>query len=210
MRTAAALLCAASLAALVLGGCATSSGPEPLEGPNFDDRTVPENVIHNIQLAYVDMNATEYLDCLSEDFEFYPTEEDVQNPDIQIPPVWYKTDEQNMHNNMFDDSSDVNSITLTLTTTSIVYDYGLPGDETDDTCICDVEVDLRVNLVVGLTYLATSPSRFYMRIDQDQLGPGGVYLWEICEWFDLGETGRGIADAAVEDATWGSVKAMYR
>lgn len=211
MRTATALLCAASLAALLLGGCSTAGpGPEPPTGPDFRDRTSPENVLYNIELGYEEMNAGGYLDCLSEDFEFYPDEADVQDPNLEIPPVWYKTDERDMHENMFDEGSDVESITLTLTTTSIVYDYGVPEDGLDDTCVCRVDVDLRVNLQVGVTYLATAPSEFDMRVDTDQQGAGGERFWEIHMWYDLGSGGRGGDSASGERTSWGIVKSLYK
>ncbi len=171
MRAIIVLLCAVSCAAVLVGGCSTAgSGPDIPTGPQFRDRTSPENVVYNLELAYEEMDLEEYLDCLSEDFEFYPDEEDVQDPLLDIPPIWYKPDENNMHTNMFADDSDVESITLTLTITNLVYYENEPGIEEDNTCRCDVEVDLRVNLVVGVTYLATAPSRFDMRRDVDQWG----------------------------------------
>ncbi|MFH1864587.1 MAG: hypothetical protein ABIK85_01765 [Candidatus Eisenbacteria bacterium] len=211
MRTATALLCAASLAALFLGGCSTAStGPVVNVNPPYVGRTSPENVLRHVVTSYVWMNATEYLDCLSEDFEFYPDEADVQDPNLEIPPVWYKTDEQNMHENMFDEGSDVESISLTLTVTSIVYDYGVPEDGLDDTCVCRVDVDLRVNLQVGVTYLATAPSEFLMRVDTDQQGAGGERFWEIHMWYDLGSGGRGGDSASGERTSWGIVKSLYK
>lgn len=210
MKMTARLLCTAAVLALLLGGCATSSGPEPVVGPQFHSRITPEDIVYNVQLAYREMDAAEYLDCLSQDFEFYPTEEDVQDPGMQLPPVWYKTDEQEMHENMFDDGSNVESITLTLTITSLVIEEGIPADPLDDSAVCQVAVDLRVNLLQGLTYLVTSPAEFHMRIDTDQVGAGGEYLWEIYGWLDLGDSGRGTGNAPREDATWGGVKAMYR
>jgi len=214
MRTIIALLCVVSCAAVLVGGCSTpSSGPDIPAGPEFRDRTSPEKVLYNLELAYEEMDLDEYLDCLSEDFEFFPNEDDVNDPELDIPAVWWKVDEAAMHENMFADSSDVESITLTLTTVSIEYDYGIPEDPLDDTCVCMVEVDLRVDLYGNTTFLVTAPSEFRMRIDIDQPNPipdpDDALWWEICYWYDLGDSQRGTVAGRTEERTWGRVKAMY-
>ena len=214
MRTIIALLCAVSCAAVLVGGCSTpSSGPDIPAGPEFRDRTSPENVLYNLELAYEEMDLDEYLDCLSEDFEFFPNEDDVNNPELDIPAVWWKVDEAAMHENMFAGDSDVETITLTLTIASITYDEGIPEDPLDDTWICTVDVDLRVNLVTGTTYLATAPSEFRMRIDIDQWGPNDELLCEINFWYDLGETSRSGGDARqdpnIERVSLSELKSFY-
>ena len=208
MRTIVALICVVSCAAVFVGGC--SSPPAPPEfspGPEFRDRTSPENVMYNLELAYEEMNAEEYLDCLSVDFIFYPDENDVQNPDLEIPAEWYKTDEADLHENMFGDGSDVESISLILTEIDVQYEEGNPQDPLDDIYVYTEGVDLRVNLYGGLTYLATENSEFWMRVDTDQQGSGGELFWEIYRWYELGGR-RGSGDR--EDVTWGAIKAVYR
>jgi len=204
--------------ALTLGGCwnpfAPESGdPVEIEPADYHDRLTPEDVLHNLETAYIWMNPGEYLDCLSEDFEFYPNEDDVNNPDLDIDPIWWKTDEQEMHQNMFAHDSDVASITLTLTISTLVHDEGVPEDPLDDTWICTVDVDLRVNLVTGTTYLATAPSEFHMRIDTDQWGPNDELLCEIIFWYDLGETSRSGGDARhdpdIERVSLSELKSFY-
>ena len=204
--------------ALTLGGCWNPFAPEPgdpveIEPADYHDRLTPEDVLHNLETAYIWMNPSEYLDCLSEDFEFYPNEDDVNDPELNIDPIWWKPDEQEMHQNMFAHDSNVESITLTLTTTSIVYDYGVPEDDVDDTCICIVDVDLRVNLYGDLTYLATAPSEFRMRIDIDQPNPepdpDDVLWWEIYYWFDLAERGGSREDPNVERVSLSELKSLF-
>lgn len=200
------LTMAACCAALVCGGCTSSGGPvepEPPQ-PDYRVRTSPANTIHNIQAAYVWMNVEEYLDCLSVDFVFYPPEEDVGG---SIPVMWYKTDERVMHENMFDEDGDVESITLTLTPIDIDTIPGAdPGDPLDDVVIYVVDVDLYVHLDGPLSFHASTPSRFHLRVDTDQTGPGGAYLWEVFKWYDLGVMDRA---APTEEQSWSRIKAFY-
>ena len=209
MRTIIALLCVVSCAAVLVGGCSTA-GPGPIiPDPEFRDRISPEDVLYNLELAYEEMDLEEYLDCLSEDFEFFPTEADVNDPNWSLPPVWWKADEAAMHENMFADSSYVESINLTLTVASLDYDYGMPEDPLDDVCICVVDVELRLYLRSGNGFLVTTASEFRMCIDTDRQRPRDEPLWEINMWYDLGDPRRGAEAGRVEDASWGRVKAMF-
>jgi hypothetical protein len=203
---------------LTLGGCWNPFAPDEgdpveIEPADYHDRLTPEDVLHNLQTAYIWMDSGEYLDCLSEDFEFYPSDSDVNDPQNPVDPIWWKTDEQEIHENMFAHDSGVASITLTLTIAGIVYDENIPEDPVDDTWICRVDVDLRVNLYEGITYLATAPSEFHMRIDIDQPNPvpdPEDVLWlEINYWFDLEERGGGREDPNVERVSLGQLKSLF-
>ncbi|MCK4511793.1 hypothetical protein KAW64_08645, partial [bacterium] len=196
------------------GGCSDSSaGPESPPGPEFRDRTTPVNVIYNLELAYEEMNAEEYLDCLSEDFIFFPSPADLQDPTNDMPDEWYKSDETSMHDKMFTGDDAVESITLTLTHTTIEHDPGDPGDPLDDIYVYVEAVDLMVNLYTGQSYLATAPSEYWFRVDTDQSGEDGEIWWEIYMWFDLDPAppgARGGGDGRTESTSWGSIKAMYQ
>ena len=194
---------------VLLVGCSTSStGPEVVL-PDFRVRLTPDDVIYNFVLAYNRMDLDEYLDCLSEDFVFYPNEDDVTN-DPTIPVFWYKDTEEDVHTHMFGQEGDipVDSVSLTLMTTDVDTMPGAdPGDPSDDVIVYTVDVDLRVNLFGGLTLLATAPSEFRFRVDTDQVGPGGQDLWEMFEWYDILEDARGELS---EESSWGGIKALYR
>ncbi len=174
-------------------------------------RTSPAEVIDQLEAAYVAMDTMNYLDSLSGDFQFFPCEEDVQNPELDIPPVWYKPDERTMHGNMFDEGSYVESISLVLTTTEVVHDTGAdPEDPLDDTYVHTEDVYSLMNLLNGDAFIVTAPSGFHLRVDPDEEGPYGETMWEIYEWYDLAGEGRGDVSGHREWTTWGGVKAMFR
>jgi hypothetical protein len=186
-----AVLALAALFVSSLAGCwnpfAPDSGkPKPRPVADYRLRTSPENVIHNMQLAYIYMDAGQYLDCLSEDFIFYPSEEDVGG---DVPELWYKDTERNVHESMFSDSPPghpelaVESIQLTLT---LANSDTIQGSEPGElNWIFEENVILYVNLYSGVTYYANAPSEYWFRKDQDQVGPNGEELWEVYEWHDL-------------------------
>jgi hypothetical protein len=135
----------------------------------------------------------------------------VNNPNLDIPPVWWKTDEQTIHRNMFDESGYVESISLTLTTTDIVHDTGVdPEDPLDDTYVHTEDVYFLMYFYSGDGFLADDPSEFHLRVDPDEEGPYGETMWEICEWYDLADEGWGDVSGRREGTTWGTIKAIFR
>ncbi|MBN2564145.1 MAG: hypothetical protein JXB46_00380 [Candidatus Eisenbacteria bacterium] len=211
-----AVLALAAVLLSSLAGCwnpfAPDEGkPKPRPPADFRLRTTPANVMHNMQLAYVYMDAEEYLDCLSEDFIFFANEDDVGNG---VPESWEKDTERNVHENMFSDSPPdpaltVESIQLTLTLTNRdSIPSAIPEHPWD--YIFTESVILYVNLYTGLTYYANAPSEYRLRVDQDQVGPNGEQLWEVYEWSDLDNTKRGaLQDPGVENTTVAELKAKY-
>ncbi len=173
-------------------------------------RTSPAEVIDQLEAAYVALDTLNYLDCLSQDFTFYPSEADLQDPANEMPDEWYKLDERTMHENMFTGPDAVESIMLTLTNITMEHHEGDPHDPLDDTYVFIEGVDLLVNLYGYCSYLATAPSEFRLRVDQDEEGPYGETMWEIDSWFDLAGEEQGNVAGRIEDATWGGIKALFR
>jgi len=208
----AALLALLGALAAGLGGCWNPFAPPGGDDPPvvvFKERTSPANVLYNLTEAYKNQKAEEYLDCLSEDFIFFLNPKDVEeDPDLE-PGYWDKAEERDVHENMFG-SGDVDRITLTLTQVGDPVPVD-PGDGTGVHYQYKESVDLRV--YVGDTeFWANAPSRFEFRIDQDQVGPNGEQLWEICFWYDLNEDERGsiATDVSAERITFSRAKAMFQ
>ncbi|MCK4408838.1 MAG: hypothetical protein KAW67_02060 [Candidatus Eisenbacteria sp.] len=207
--------------AVTLSGCWNPFAPDkgdpvPIPPADYHDRLTPEDVLHNLKTAYIWKHVDPYLDCLSEDFTFYPSEEDLQNPDPDhpMPEDWSKAEERAMHINMFTGANAVESITLTLTEITSVFDEGDPGDIWDDTWTLVEGVDLMVNLYGDLSYLATAPSEYHLRRDIDQPTENDGSWWEIYAWFDLSERGGSRGDARqdpnIEHVSLSQLKNMFR
>lgn len=170
-------------------------------------RSSPENVLVKLELAYERMDAEAYLDCLAEDFLFYLNPEDVSDWP-ELPEYWDKAEETTIHENMFGDGTNVLSVALWLTHDTDSYDPGDPGDPLDDLWTYREDYDIRVTLPPDLTLHAVSPSDFVFQVDPDEVGHGGMLLWEIVLWYDLPYEWR--TGPSVEEASWGGIKAMYR
>jgi len=207
--------------ALTLSGCWNPFAPDegdpvPIVPADYHERLTPADVIHNLKTAYEYKHADEYLDCLSEDFVFFPSPKDLQAPGNTMPDEWYKSDETSMHSKMFTGDDAVESITLTLTTITDEHVIGDPDDPLDDIWIFVEGVDLMVNLYGDQSYLATAPSEYRFRVDTDQSGENGEIWWEIYMWFDLdppdfaarGNDAR--QDPNVERVSVGRIKNMFR
>jgi hypothetical protein len=204
MARSAAIIVLLILTGAFLWGCSdptSNEGPDP--STDWEIRDTPQHVLHNLINAYEEKDAEHYLDCLADDFIFFMNEEDAQaNP----PGYWGKAEERAIHEDMLGDNG-ADRITLTLTQVGDPVEMQQPGSPAPPAHWGYTETpDLRVT-VGNLTYWASAASFFEFRIDQDQVGPEGETLWEICGWTDL-EPGRG--GASHESSSWGSIKALYR
>lgn len=167
-------------------------------------RSTPENVLRKLKLAYERMDAEAYLDCLAENFIFFLNPDDVEgDPEHPLPESWDKAEEETIHGNMFGQGTDVWAIHLTLFQVENSHDPGDPEDPSDDVWTYLEGYDLRV-MFANLTLLADSQGDFVLKVDPDDVGHGGIALWEIASWSDLA------SDALVEDSSWGRIKSMYR
>ena len=208
-----AVLCLVGLVATGLGGCWNPFAPDEGDGGGDGDaeykiRTSPSNVLHNLMTAYENKNAEEYLDCLAEDFIFFLNEDDWTN-DPTLPQYWGKAEEQAIHENMFAEGGDVDRITLTLTLDGTPVQ--VPGPEPEDPPHWQYQESVDLRVYIGATiYLATAPSLYEFRIDEDPVGPSGETLWEIWRWYDLDDQSRlGEPEPGTEHASFGLIKADF-
>jgi hypothetical protein len=179
-----------------VAGCWNPFAPDPGDDPGggqnvqYKLRTSPQNVIYNLYTSYVYMNATEYLNCLAEDYLFFLNPADLTEFP-ELPEYWDKAEERKIHENMFGEDTNVDGITFVFTHDTAVWDDNGTGDPLDDMWTYREDIDLRVQLPPDVTLHAHAPAEFLFRVDPDETGPDGEILWEIWRQWDLNEEGRG-------------------
>jgi hypothetical protein len=203
-----AVVAAVAVAALLLAGCTSSTGPEltPQPDVHYFARTTPDSVVANLRLAYEDRHLDQYLDCLAESFAFYPSERTLEENEW-IPDSWGKTEEYQIHRRMFGPYGFVSSVALALLQEGEAVE--IPGPQPEDPVTYEYTfgVNLRVDCPDSVQYVATAPVLFVLQIDPDELSETGESLWEIIVWFDLDDDkdcGR-----PVMPTSWGELKAMF-
>jgi len=199
---------AVALAALLLTGCSTSTGPEDVNTPDvhYFARTSPDSVMANLRLAYENQHLQRYMDCLAEDFTFYPSPLTVAQHEW-IPESWDRLDEHRIHQEMFGGSNFVRNIILDLLQSGEPVE--IPGPDPEDPVRYEYifGVDLRVDCQDSIMYVASAPSMFLLQVDREEVGPHGEELWEVAVWYDVDETG--FCDRPVLPTTWGELKALF-
>jgi hypothetical protein len=205
---AATALAAVVLTAAILAGCSNSTGPEypPGSAVHYFARTSPDSVVANLRLAYENQHLTPYLDCLAEDFTFYPSESTLAEHEW-IPESWGKLEEHRIHQNMFMYHGFVHDIILDLLQEGEPVE--IPGATPADPVMYEYTfcVDLRVNCPDSLQYVATAPSLFVLQVDPNEESATGEPLWEIVLWYDIDEEKS--CGRPVMPTTWGELKAMF-
>ncbi len=215
-RLAAVIIVAVALI-LPLSGCwnpfAPPNGDNPEVPPEgYRERTSPENVLHNFILAYEDMNATEYLDCLADTFEFWLYPQDViENPN-ELPWSWDKAEETAIAESMFGEDTDIDHITLAFTQHGDVIEVPGPTPEDPIGWQHEYEMDLWVYIPSQDRQLwANAGVRFLFSVDPNETASNGADLWEIAVQHDIVFSGRIPHDGeGGEQISLGQLKARYR
>lgn len=204
-----AAVIATAFAAVLLAGCTTSTGPEftPQPEEHYFARTSPDSVVANLRIAYEDRNLEQYLDCLAEDFTFYPSPYTLEQHQW-IPSSWGKTEERYIHRSMFDPNGYFRQLILDLLQEG--EPVAIPGPDPEDPYSYEYTfgVNLRADCPDSIQYLATAPIMFVLQIDPDEVSGTGEPLWEILFWFDMDDD-LSCEGRPVLPTSWGELKAMF-
>ena len=170
--------------ALAIVGCNPFAPEEkpPDKPPVFDERprTSVENIIYNIEGAYVNRRLDVYERQFEvNDFIFSYTYKDPTGADRDTSWGW--TEEHRIHENMFENEDHPNypdDIRLKLTVETLIF-----YPELDSLWECTCSVDLKVQ-IEEITYWANQDSRFWIG-DDEREGNEGLFL--VRQWEDVSE-----------------------
>jgi hypothetical protein len=198
------------VAALAAWSCdsdkTTPSAPVvPSRNPTQDD------VLHNLEAAYIDRNFAEFEKLLDDNFEFYFSRADFNSGAVPFES-WGRIDEVNTNQRLLDpDNPDPNrviSIDLDLD-----YASGDWTPEPPDSVHSD-ETWYVKNAVYRLV-IKTADAWEYRAIDvatQFRIRKDDGGRWRIVEWRDDHDSTTPITGAlgpTVQETTWGAIKSLY-
>jgi hypothetical protein len=177
--------------------------------PTFLPRTSPQNLLHNLKLAYKHRDIAEYESLLANpDFTFVLSPEDQQKP--YLPDDWGRDPEILIHSRMFD-AEMVQQLTLDFVVGDVVWDatqgmytvmisnvylylYGsTPGHPTE----------------VKEYRVSDSRSKLWFRKNPWTTGASHDSVWTIVRWEDEPADTRALKGPP-EHLTWGSTKACFQ
>ncbi|MCK4414790.1 MAG: fibronectin type III domain-containing protein [Candidatus Eisenbacteria sp.] len=192
-------------------GASDTDSVEIYQSP-FALRDSPENVMHNLKMAYAERAVAEYESLLAIDFTFLLCQEDASQPGM--PDFWGQQDEIGIHMNMFD-SDRVQTLTLSFDSWDRVFD---PTDGLWTITIINVRLRL-----YGETpgnegegpeeyKVDRGTSKFWFR-ENDWTEPGTESnVWTIVKWEDepIGTSLLVHEGRPSQFTSWGAVKNMFR
>lgn len=175
------------LAPLLLWGCPFSTERDgdggTVEPPEeYKARTSPENLLHNLRVAYKQKDYEKYVELFAEDFTFVFNPLDAQNDSLDIPDSWGLEQEKEAHRKLFS-APDIEDIILEWRP-----DPQLPPDfENADTKIIvrniTLEVTQRLPSGEPLFLQVAGDAWFHFRKGDETTAEGDT-IWEVVWWED--------------------------
>ncbi len=185
---------AMALAAFLLSGCpfSTNSNKKVVDPPppiEYKPRTSIENLLLNLEQAYVNREAAEYESLLAEDFEFYFSEED-QHIAVKLN----RDDEIGVHQRMFS-ASEVQGIELSFSEGQIFEDDTTPDPKYPDRFLWTItltNVDLKLHAtndqgVLVTHHLDNGVEQFWFREEAWTDPDTGDNIWTIVQWREFSQ-----------------------
>ena len=205
---------------LLAPGCGDDDGgfkPEDI----FRELTSPEDVLHNFEAAYNEMDYGHYAALIRDDFTFVFLDGDLGSPGVPPSGVWGKADELHTHQNMLDTAytppaepqTKIENMQLELAISGELKVSNLDGAPAG-TLEGLVTFDLQLNTVGEIIYLVNSRPLFYF-VPND---PDSARAWQIWKIEDAGwdhaalkpdDPGDGSITVPVRHISWGYLKGLY-
>ena len=187
---------------------ATASCPFSPEkkGGNDDDPIVTEykpqvtisNVLHNLKLAYEQMNYEEYAKLLDEAFRFRFDPRDVGPEKPWHETEWGRGEELDSTRNMFGGEANLNGLIVDKITLS--FEAGQPeasleNDEWQQVLLTAVDLELKATEQgTGDEWIIQTPGGYealFHFVQTDEIDPGtSANIWKIAMWVDKPPAGK--------------------
>jgi chitodextrinase len=192
-----------------------SPPPDP-----FALRISPENLLLNLKAAYGLGDLGQFTDLLDPNFDFIFSEEDQGQPGT--PMGLTKGDEAAIHTNMFSDLVDRLELDFNFNIEELMFDAEMttsPADSVFRLDVTAVGVTLKGRLpgipdMTPVTWQLDNGSQifwFHKSGPDGELGEleptTGEAYWSIVQWEETTISG---SKSASDDASWGSIKSLYR
>ncbi len=177
--------------------------------------TTREAVLNNVEAAYNKRDITRYEALLDPEFTFYLSVGDIGNG---LPEQWGYAEDVLYNSRMFD-MSYIGPNRCTNIRFDLQFEEGVlwvsfaPSSHPDETWYTTtVFYDFQIDIVPDTRLLPPPGSRAYVTVRN--AGTDADPHWRLVEMRDLGsqyiDAAAGDAPAAVQQSTWGRVKALYR
>ena len=154
--------------------------PEPPQGGrlNLFSRTVPRNVVRNLELTWEKFSPADYMECLSEDFRFSPDPSDSSKFEEVFAEPWGRTREEAFARRLLDENV-TTSLDLSL---SLEYEEDR-GDEHY----------FEYTYVIKLQHSRDAPGyiegKMHLVLRRDASGNWSIVLWKDEKTGDAPTTG---------------------
>ena len=189
--------------------------------PSYKFLKNKDDVLFNLQKAYNERNDIQYAKILDQNFTFFFSQSDIDDPDINVPTEWHKAREITSANNMFNGFAPPNQPELQITDIKLYLTYTTgenewardPGTPTnhpgEDWFSKTVTYNMTIDLAGPDTFQSTHiNASFLIRFAE----VNGDSIWQIVVWRDdvlsaLSQTSQ--APTGTNETTWGRIKTLY-
>ena len=206
------------LCTLAFVSCSSEDGGDIIAPASpYKNLSKREHVLQNLELAMKQQNLAEYTKMLDDNFVFYFSQNDIDDPDINVPTQWDRNADMSAASNMFSGVAPPGQDPIDAIDVRLTYAEGEdewvrePGEPNlhpgEDWFIKVVIYNMTIQLDGPDTFLSQNiKASFYVRYSQQANG------WRIVAWYD-DAAGSPLAAlqvaASTSETTWGVVKTLY-
>jgi len=202
---------------MLVTACSDPESPKPPPiapdpGPTFANLTEKDHVLNNLVVSYLKRDINEYKRILDVDYyQFFFSDGDVSNG---LPlEGWDKTQDELATANLLNRNSSapnrIIAIDLVVAQENLIWvDVAADAPLTETWWTVTTNYSFTFKTANDISYITSGSPRVQFIVRN--IGTDVAPQWRLVRWRDLGDTYLiRVAAAAVEETTWGRVKALY-